>query len=37
VKANRAPYSATFNQEVEKMSGWLDERAAWIDAHIGEL
>jgi hypothetical protein len=37
VKANRAPYSESFEEEVEKMSRWLDERAAWMDAHIAEL
>jgi len=37
VKANRAPYSATFGEEVAKMSSWLEERASWMDAHVSEL
>jgi hypothetical protein len=37
VKANRAPYSESFSDEVAKMSRWLEERAGWIDAHIGDL
>jgi CotH protein len=36
VKANRAPYSESFAEEIAKLSAWLDERAAWIDAHIDE-
>ena len=36
VKANRAPYAESFAEEVAKLSRWLEERAAWIDAHIDE-
>jgi len=37
VKANRKPYARTFAAEIEKLSAWLEERASWIDDHIGEL
>lgn len=34
VKANRAPYAESFEEEIGKLSRWLEERATWIDAHI---
>lgn len=37
VKANRAPYSSSFEEEIDKMKGWLVDRADWMDAHINEL
>jgi hypothetical protein len=37
VKANRAPYSDSFDEEVGKLARWLSQRAAWIDEHIEEL
>jgi len=37
VKANREPYSESFEEEIAKLSGWLEARASWIDAHIDEL
>ena len=37
VKANRAPYSDSFEQEVGKLGDWLGERAAWMDANIDQL
>jgi CotH protein len=37
VKANRAPYSNSFEQEVGKLARWLSQRAAWIDEHIEDL
>lgn len=36
VKANRAPYSESFEEEIAKLSRWLEARASWIDAHIDE-
>ena len=37
VKVNRAPYSASFAEEIDKLTAWLEERAAWMDEHIEEL
>lgn len=37
VKANREPYSRSFGEEVDKLSRWLGERAAWIDENIEAL
>jgi hypothetical protein len=37
VKANRAPYSKSFREEIDKLTLWLDERARWMDEHIEEL
>ncbi len=37
VKANRAPYSESFAEEIQKLTEWLEERAAWMDEHIAEL
>lgn len=37
VKANREPYSRSFGEEVDKLSRWLRERAAWIDENIDAL
>jgi hypothetical protein len=37
VKANREPYSRSFGEEVDKLSRWLHERAAWMDENIDAL
>jgi hypothetical protein len=37
VKANRAPYSKSFREEIDKLTLWLGERAIWMDEHIEEL
>ena len=37
VKANRKPYSETYDEEIDKLAGWLEARSEWIDAHIEEL
>jgi hypothetical protein len=37
VNANRKRYSETFDEEIDKLGSWLEERSAWIDAHIEEL
>jgi len=34
VKANRAPYSESFEEEIEKIRHWLTDRGAWLDAHM---
>lgn len=34
VKANRAPYSDSFEEEIEKVRAWLSERGAWLDEHM---
>jgi len=36
VKANRAPYSRSFEEEIEKVRRWLAKRGAWLDAHMTE-
>jgi hypothetical protein len=37
VKANRAPYSKSFGEEIDKLRRWLDDRARWMDEHIEDL
>lgn len=37
VKANRAPYARTFEEEIAKLRAWLLARAHWLDAHLAEL
>jgi hypothetical protein len=37
VKANVAPYSDSFEEEIQKIKTWLTQRAAWMDDHIDEL
>lgn len=37
IHPNKAPYSTTHGEEIDKVKHWLAERALWIDEHIGSL